>query len=210
VDDACARLDTVSPALSSVLRRCCAKKAKERMSSDVALRALNEIDVGGGGYSGGGGSGGSGGGGGSATVTAPAAPVCVGAVSATSAVPAPAPATPPAAGTVQLIDIGDAADAVEAQQVPVDALNRVCAAMTLVADDDGKVTGAQLLRIVVDEGVTPVAALAIRRRLGITAPPRGVCSVGVVFCCCGERVTLVCCRGSRLAAADHQEGAAGD
>jgi hypothetical protein len=46
--------------------------------------------------------------------------------------------------------------------------------MALVADDDGKVTGAQLLRIVVDEGITGVAALAIRRRLGITAPPRGV------------------------------------
>jgi serine/threonine protein kinase len=46
VEDACARLDTVSPALSSVVRRCCAKKAKERMSSDVALRALIEIDAG--------------------------------------------------------------------------------------------------------------------------------------------------------------------
>jgi hypothetical protein len=167
VEDACARLDTVSPALSSVLRRCCAKKAKDRMSSDVALRALNEIDLGGGG------------GGGSAAVPAPAAYVGGGAVPATLAVPA-APPTPAGAGAVQLIDIGDAADAVTAQQVPADVLNRVYQAMALVADDDGKVTGVQLMRIVVDEGVAVAAALAIRRTLGITAPPRGVRGLGGV------------------------------
>jgi serine/threonine protein kinase len=44
VEDACARLDTVSPALSAVVRGCSAVKAKHRMSSDAALRALDEID----------------------------------------------------------------------------------------------------------------------------------------------------------------------
>ncbi len=103
------------------------------------------------------------------TVTPRAAPP-------TSAPPAPASS----AGAVQLIDIGDAADAVAAQQVPADVLNRVYQAMALVADDDGKVTGVQLMRIVVDEGVAVAAALAIRRTLGITAPPRGVRGLGGV------------------------------
>jgi hypothetical protein len=91
--------------------------------------------------------------------------------------------TPPPPGAVQLIDMGDAADAVAAQQVAADVLNRVCEAMTLVADDDGKVTGAQLLRIVVDEGVAAVAAVAIRRRLGITSPvpPRRVRRLAAVL-----------------------------
>ncbi len=82
---------------------------------------------------------------------------------------------------MQLIDIGDAVDAVAAQQVPADVLNRVFEAMTAVADDDGKVTGAQLMRIVVDEGVGAVAAVAIRRKLGITAPPRGVRGLAAVM-----------------------------
>jgi serine/threonine protein kinase len=47
VEDACARLDTVSPELSSVLRRCCAIMAADRMTSDEALRALNDINAGG-------------------------------------------------------------------------------------------------------------------------------------------------------------------
>jgi hypothetical protein len=46
VEDACARLDTVCPALSTVVRGCSAVKAKHRMSSDAALGALDEIDVG--------------------------------------------------------------------------------------------------------------------------------------------------------------------
>jgi serine/threonine protein kinase len=45
VEDACGRLDTVCPALSSVLRRCSTMMACDRMGSDVALRALNEIDA---------------------------------------------------------------------------------------------------------------------------------------------------------------------
>ncbi len=90
--------------------------------------------------------------------------------------------------------MGDAADAVAAQQVPADVLNRVCDAMALVADDDGKVTGAQLLRIVVDEGITGVAALAIRRKLGITAPPRGVRGRAAVMLLLCAGVTV--CRGS--------------
>jgi hypothetical protein len=183
VEDACVRLDAVCPALSAVVRRCCAMKARHRMSSDVALRALNEIDVGGGG------------GGGSAPA---AAPLGGGAVPATSAVPVPAPPTPPGAGAgagaVQLIDIGDAVDAVAAQQVPADVLNRVFEAMTAVADDDGKVTGAQLMRIVVDEGVGAVAAVAIRRKLGITAPPRGVRGLAAVMLLLCAGVTV--CRGS--------------
>jgi hypothetical protein len=162
VEDACVRLHAVCPALSAVVRGCCAMKARHRMSSDVALRALNEIDVGGGGH---------------AAVPAPAAPLGGGAVPATSAVPAPAPS----AGAVQLIDIGDAADAVAAQEVPADVLNRVYQAMALVADDDGKVTGVQLMCIVVDEGVAVAAALAIRRTLGITAPPRGVRGLAAVM-----------------------------
>jgi serine/threonine protein kinase len=44
VEDACARLDTVCPALSRVVRGCSAIKAKHRMSSDAALRELEEID----------------------------------------------------------------------------------------------------------------------------------------------------------------------
>jgi hypothetical protein len=48
--------------------------------------------------------------------------------------------------------------------------------MTLVADESGNVTGAQLLRIVVDEGVESSLAMALRRKLRITAPvpPRTV------------------------------------
>jgi hypothetical protein len=89
------------------------------------------------------------------------------------------------------MDMGDAADAVAAQQVPADILNRVCEAMTLVVDDGGKVTGAQLLRIVVDEGVEAVSAVAVRRKLGITAPvpPRRVRGVGTGYCCY-ERLTV--------------------
>jgi hypothetical protein len=84
--------------------------------------------------------------------------------------------------------MGDAADAVAAQQVPADVLNRVCEAMTLVVDDGGKVTGAQLLRIVVDEGVAAVVAVAIRRKLGITAPvpPRRVRARP----CCGDAAAV--------------------
>jgi hypothetical protein len=40
VKDACARLDTVSPALSAVVRHCCAMSPAHRMSSDAARRAL--------------------------------------------------------------------------------------------------------------------------------------------------------------------------
>jgi serine/threonine protein kinase len=45
VDDACARLDRVSPALSSVVRGCSAIKAKHRMSSDDVLRALEAVTM---------------------------------------------------------------------------------------------------------------------------------------------------------------------
>jgi hypothetical protein len=159
VEDACARL-AVCPALSLVVRGCSARRARHRMSSDAALRALDEIDImrdGGGGAGGG-------------AVRPPAAPDGGPVVPATSAVPAAAPVTPPAVGAVQLIDMSDAADAVAALQVPADVLSRVCEAMTLVADDDAKVTGAQLLRIAVDEDMGAVAAMALRRRLSIAAP----------------------------------------
>ncbi len=43
VDDACARLDSVCPSLSAVVRRCCAMMAADRIRSDAALCALNEI-----------------------------------------------------------------------------------------------------------------------------------------------------------------------
>jgi WNK lysine deficient protein kinase len=48
VDDACARLERVSPALASVVRACSAIKAKRRMSSEAALLALDAIAVEGG------------------------------------------------------------------------------------------------------------------------------------------------------------------
>jgi hypothetical protein len=101
-----------------------------------------------------------------------------------SAMPPLSAVVPPpgaGAGGLQLIDIGDAVDAVAAQQVPADVLNRVFEAMTAVADDDGKVTGTQVMRIVVDEGVGAVAAVAIRRKLGITTPPRGVRGLAAVM-----------------------------
>jgi hypothetical protein len=175
VDDACARLDTVSPALSSVLRRCCAMMAADRMRSDVALRALNEIVVGGGG------------GGGSAAVPAPAAYVGGGAVPATSAVPAPAPSA--GAVPLQLIDMSVAESTMGELGIEKEASDRVCDAMVLAADAHGLLPGAQLLQMVVDEGVRPAIAMRLRQRLGITAgvPPRrvrGDCVVMLLRCAC--------------------------
>jgi serine/threonine protein kinase len=46
VSDACRRLDTVCPPLSSVLWRCCSESAADRMGSDEVLRALEDIDLG--------------------------------------------------------------------------------------------------------------------------------------------------------------------
>jgi hypothetical protein len=76
-----------------------------------------------------------------------------------------------------------------------EASDRVCDAMVLVADAHGMLPGAQLLQMVVDEGVRPAVAMRLRQRLGITAgvPPRRVRCVGGLVCC-GERVTV--CRGS--------------
>jgi serine/threonine protein kinase len=45
VADACSRVDRVHAALSSVIRGCSAVKAKHRMSSDAALRALEALVV---------------------------------------------------------------------------------------------------------------------------------------------------------------------
>jgi hypothetical protein len=45
IDGACARLDRVSPALSSLVRGCSAIKAKHRMSSDDVLRALEAVTM---------------------------------------------------------------------------------------------------------------------------------------------------------------------
>jgi hypothetical protein len=72
--------------------------------------------------------------------------------------------------SAQLFDMNDASDAVAALQVPADVLNRVCEAIADVADELGNVTGAQLLRIVVDEGVEASLAMALRRKLSIAAP----------------------------------------
>jgi hypothetical protein len=57
-----------------------------------------------------------------------------------------------------------------------EASDRVCDAMVLVADAHGMLPGAQLLQMVVDEGVRPAIAMRLRQRLGITAgvPPRRV------------------------------------
>jgi hypothetical protein len=46
VADACTRLDGVCAPLSAVVRGCSAVKAKHRMTSEAALRALQEIDIG--------------------------------------------------------------------------------------------------------------------------------------------------------------------
>jgi serine/threonine protein kinase len=43
VEDACARLDTVCPSLSTVVRDCSADRAERRISSAAALHALQEI-----------------------------------------------------------------------------------------------------------------------------------------------------------------------
>jgi hypothetical protein len=182
VEDACARLDTVSPALSSVLRRCCAKKAKDRISSDVALRALNEIDLGGGGGGGGGGG------------PAPAAPLGGGTVPATVAVPAPAPSV--GAVPLQLIDMSVAESTMGELGIEKEASDRVCDAMVLVADAHGMLPGAQLLQMVVDEGVRPAIAMRLRQRLGITAgvPPRRVRGLAAVMLLLCAGVTV--CRGS--------------
>jgi hypothetical protein len=152
VDDACRRLDTVCPGLSSVVRRCSAMKAKHRLTSVDALRALQEVDVGG--------------------VVAAGSGTAAGAAGGAVAT---AVSPPPLPGT-QWIDMSDAAAAMVSLQVPTDVANRVCDAMAGVAAADGSVTGAQLLRIVVDEGVPGLTAMELRRRLRITAavPPRRV------------------------------------
>jgi hypothetical protein len=86
--------------------------------------------------------------------------------------PPPAGPAPPSGLTprAQLFDMNDASDAVAVLQVPADVLNRVCEAIADVADELGNVTGAQLLRIVVDEGVEASLAMALRRKLSIAAP----------------------------------------
>jgi hypothetical protein len=157
VEDACARLDRVCPALSAVVRRCCAMMPADRIRSVAALLALTEIRGGGGG-----GGGRSGSGDGIAVVAA---------------------AVPARAATAQLIDMSVAARAVAGLHVAADVVDRVCDAMTAVADEDGNVTGAQLLRIAVDEGVVGLAAMDLRRQLGITAavPPRRVRGIRVVL-----------------------------
>ncbi len=179
VEDACARLDAVSPTLSSVLRRCCSISAMDVKTSTLKALALKALVGGGvGGGSGGGGSGGA------FSFFPTPAPQGAAATLATPAAPALSLATQPAVVQVpvQLIDMGDAADAVAALHVPTDVLERMCEAMTAVADGVGNVTGAQLLRIAVDEGMGAVAAVALRRKLSIVAavPPRKVRSVGVV------------------------------
>jgi hypothetical protein len=79
--------------------------------------------------------------------------------------------------------------------VDVDAVNRVCDAMTAVADEDGNITGAQLLRIVVDEGIVGLAAMDLRRQLGIVAavPPR----TSRVRCACVRCSASARCEATR-------------
>jgi hypothetical protein len=92
--------------------------------------------------------------------------------------------------------MSDAAAAMVSLQVPTDVANRVCDAMAGVAAADGSVTGAQLLRIVVDEGVSGLTAMELRRRLRITAavPPRRVrwlfSCAGFDLYCCGSASSL--------------------
>jgi hypothetical protein len=61
--------------------------------------------------------------------------------------------------------------------------------MVAVADEHGKLTGAQLLQIVVDEGVKPVVVIKLRQKLNITAGvPAPVRDGGVACpnCDCGD------------------------
>jgi hypothetical protein len=165
VDDACARLDTVSSSLSAVVRRCSAVKAKHRMSSDVAFRALQDVGVGRDG--------------GAPALAAGSASASASA--AASAAPAPVGTTDAAAlgdmGSALVVDMSEALTAMEALQVPSDVSDRVCEAMVAAAALAGTVTGARFLQIVVDEGVKPAIAMKLRQRLGIAAvvPPPTVC-----------------------------------
>ena len=69
--------------------------------------------------------------------------------------------------------------------------DRVCDAMVLAADSNGKIPGAQFLQIVIDEGVKSALAMRLREKLRITSvvPPRKVC----VRPCVRVRVNLCMC-----------------
>jgi hypothetical protein len=154
--------------LKALMSRCLHADPSRRPSMDDFLAELDAIrgpsSVHDSGYGGA-----TDGGYGGAVVAAPRA------VPSTSATPAPAVAADASvsaatATSAQLFDMNDASDAVAALQVPADVLNRVCGAIADVADELGNVTGAQLLRIVVDEGVEASLAMALRRKLNIAAP----------------------------------------
>ncbi len=176
VEDACTRLDTICPALSAVVRGCSAIKAKHRMSSDVALRALQDV-----------------------AIVAEAATSAASATSTASASAAfaaaaspPPPPSPPVGGgggggvggsVSDVVDMSVADDAMGELGIDREVSDRVCDAMVLAADSNGKIPGAQFLQMVVDEGVRPSVAMKLRQRLGITAgvPPRKVRHGPVLF-----------------------------
>jgi hypothetical protein len=210
VEDACTRLDTVSPSLSAVVRGCSAMKAKHRMTSEAALRALQHVDVGGGAAGGGaaaaaaaaaaatatvaaaatatatvaavGGSSGGGGigSGGVYSAEVGSSPAAVG--TAVTITSVATPSSSPAAS--QVVDMSEALTAMEALQVPSEVSDRVCEAMVTAAAEAGAVTGARFLQMVVDEGVKPAVAMKLRQRLGIAAvvPPRTVRRASLAAC----------------------------
>jgi hypothetical protein len=88
--------------------------------------------------------------------------------------------------------MSEALEAMEELHVASDVSERVCVAMAVAAaaSASGDVTGAQFLRMVVDEGVKTTVAAKLRRRLRTTAavPPPAVSVSCVVLC----RLVLSC------------------
>jgi serine/threonine protein kinase len=109
-----------------------------------------------------------------ATVTAAAAASAAG-VSAAGA-SAVSTARSPAAVPADVVDMSQALAAMDALHIAADVADRVCDEMVLAAAEEGHVTGAQFLQIVIDEGVKSALAMRLREKLHITSvvPPRKV------------------------------------
>jgi hypothetical protein len=66
--------------------------------------------------------------------------------------------------------------AMDALHIAADVADRVCDGMVVAAAEEGHVTGARFLQIVVDEGVKSAVAMRLREKLRIASvvPPRKV------------------------------------